>query len=43
METVTIICTCLLLIATELVYRSPILKFYVQSILIYLKKKLRIP
>ncbi|MBV6454857.1 MAG: hypothetical protein FNNCIFGK_02127 [Bacteroidia bacterium] len=39
METGTIIFIGLLLIATELVYRSPMLNFYVHSILTYLKEK----
>jgi hypothetical protein len=41
METGTIIFIGLLLIATELVYRSPILNFYVRNILTYLKEKLK--
>ncbi len=41
MATGTIIFICLLLIATELVYRSPILNFYVHNILTYLKEKLK--
>lgn len=40
-EIVTIIFIYWLLIATELAYRSPILNFYVSSIMTYLKKKLK--